>query len=64
MIAGGTVVSISSKAGFDDLKSRWIEISEYVREKGYKYLPPGMEIYRGYGSEFPYDSTEIFIRIE
>ncbi|MEE9553259.1 MAG: hypothetical protein V3W18_03085 [candidate division Zixibacteria bacterium] len=63
-IPGGPALSLIFNGRYRGLDSCWSEIYEYAESKGYEYILPGIEVYRGHGAESLAVATELIIRIK
>lgn len=64
-LSGGEALVYDCYRQYDSLDVCWGEIASYARRYSYICIPPGIEIYKGFGTESAADSslTQLIIRI-
>lgn len=64
-ISGGEALVYDCHRPYDSLDACWREIADFARQGDHVCIPPGIEIYKGFGTESAADSslTQLIIRI-
>ena len=64
-IPGGEALVYDCYRPYDSLHACWKEMADFARQRDYVCIPPGIEIYKGFGTESAADSslTQLIIRI-
>ncbi len=64
-VPGGEALIYDCYRPYDSLDTCWKEMADFARRRGYICMPPGIEIYKGFGTESAVDSslTQLIIRL-